>query len=52
MSPHETFFCITTGWLNYPFEAIGFWTFLERHIERVTGAKPRDDDLAWAKKTG
>lgn len=50
VAPHETYFCITTGWLNYPFEYIGFWTFLERQIERLTGVKPRSDDLAWAKK--
>ncbi|CAD5118228.1 DgyrCDS6950 [Dimorphilus gyrociliatus] len=51
VAPHETYFCITTGWLNYPFEYIGFWTFLENQIEKFTGAKPRSDDLAWAKKT-
>jgi ubiquitin-conjugating enzyme E2 variant len=51
VAPHETYFCITTGWLNYPFEYIGFWTALENIIEKTTGNKPRADDLAWAKKS-
>nr|XP_011429163.1 plasmanylethanolamine desaturase [Crassostrea gigas] len=50
VAPHETYFCITTGWLNYPLEKIGFWTFLEDVIERTTGNKPRDDDFKWAQK--
>nr|XP_039255619.1 plasmanylethanolamine desaturase-like [Styela clava] len=49
VSPHETYFCITTGWLNYPLEKIGFWTTLEYLIEKCTGYKPRDDDMKWAK---
>lgn len=48
VAPHETYFCITTGWLNYPLEKFGFWTGLERMIECVTGIKPRVDDLQWA----
>ncbi|ESO85070.1 hypothetical protein LOTGIDRAFT_221531 [Lottia gigantea] len=51
VSPHETYFCITTGWLNYPLEAIRFWPVLENVIEKYTGCKPRDDDLKWAKKS-
>jgi len=51
VAPHETYFCITTGWLNYPFDLIGFFPFLELCIEKVTGNKPRADDLAWAKKS-
>ncbi|KAK3085727.1 hypothetical protein FSP39_007866 [Pinctada imbricata] len=51
VAPHETYFCITTGWLNYPLEKIKFWTTLEAMIESATGYKPRSDDLKWAQKT-
>ncbi|XP_018010972.1 plasmanylethanolamine desaturase [Hyalella azteca] len=50
VAPHETYFCITTGWLNYPLEKLGFWGALEQIIEFVTGCKPRADDLKWAQK--
>ncbi|XP_007423108.2 transmembrane protein 189 [Python bivittatus] len=50
VSPHETYFCITTGWLNYPLEKIRFWRFLENIIEGLTGEKPRADDMKWAQK--
>lgn len=50
VAPHETYFCITTGWCNYPLETIGFWAKLEWLIERVTGYKPRTDDMMWASK--
>lgn len=50
VAPHETYFCITTGWLNYPMEVVQFWPALEWIIERLTGCKPRVDDLKWANK--
>ena len=50
VAPHETYFCITTGWCNYPFERLGVWTGLETLIFWITKIKPRQDDLAWAKK--
>ena len=51
VAPHDTYFCITTGWLNFPLEKLQFWTGLEYLIEVVSGHKPRVDDLAWAKRT-
>ncbi|KAK4003685.1 plasmanylethanolamine desaturase-like isoform X3 [Daphnia magna] len=50
VSPHETFFCITTGWLNRPLEIVKFWKILEYLIESATGQKPRADDFKWAEK--
>jgi hypothetical protein len=51
VTPHETYYCITTGWLNYPLEKIKFWSQMELFIEKLTGAKPRTDDFKWASKT-
>ncbi|ENN75912.1 hypothetical protein YQE_07554, partial [Dendroctonus ponderosae] len=50
VAPHETYFCITTGWLNWPMEKLRFWSALEYLIELTTGYKPRADDLKWAEK--
>ncbi|XP_077289090.1 plasmanylethanolamine desaturase Kua [Arctopsyche grandis] len=51
VAPHETYFCITTGWLNWPLEKLCFWPTLEAAIEYCTGCKPRADDMKWAQKT-
>jgi len=48
VSPHETHFCITTGWLNPFLEKISFWRRLESLIESNTSYKARSDDLHWA----
>uniref|UniRef100_A0A1B6D822 Lipid desaturase domain-containing protein n=1 Tax=Clastoptera arizonana TaxID=38151 RepID=A0A1B6D822_9HEMI len=50
VAPHETYYCITTGWLNYPLELICFWSNLEKIITATTGFRPRDDDFKWAQK--
>lgn len=50
VAPHETYFCITTGWLNWPLEKLHFWSALEMIIETTTGYKPRADDMKWAQK--
>jgi hypothetical protein len=35
--------------IDSPFDR--FWSTLEMIIESVTGHKPREDDLKWARKT-
>ena len=44
-SPFETYYCITTGWLNKPLSKIDFWRRLERIITKLTGYLPREDDI-------
>lgn len=51
VTPHDTYFCITTGWLNYPLEKIKFWVHLEEIIYQLMGVRPRTDDMKWAAKT-
>ncbi|KAL1124165.1 hypothetical protein AAG570_001935 [Ranatra chinensis] len=50
VAPHDTYYCITTGWLNYPLECISFWPALETIVTACTGSKPRQDDANWARK--
>lgn len=45
-APYAHHYCITTGWMNRPLEALGFFRALERAITWVTGVRPRNDDLA------
>jgi len=51
VAPHATYYCITTGWLNWPLEKIHFWTSAEWMITKLTGAIPRSDDMKWSQKT-
>ncbi|XP_055295727.1 plasmanylethanolamine desaturase isoform X2 [Sitodiplosis mosellana] len=51
VAPHETYFCITTGWLNWPLEKLRFWSGMENIIEYLFGCRPRADDFKWAQKS-
>lgn len=42
--PFATSYCIATGWLNGPLEAVAFFPRLERLITAVSGLRPREDD--------
>jgi ubiquitin-conjugating enzyme E2 variant len=44
-APFDKYYCITTGWLNWPLYKLGFFKGLERLITATTGAIPRRDDI-------
>jgi hypothetical protein len=37
-APYDRYYCITTGWLNPLLFRLGYFAFLERSLERLTGA--------------
>ena len=45
-APHAMNYCITTGWCNRMLTAVGFFPALESGISRLTGLRPRGEDLA------
>lgn len=45
-NPYDRYYCITVGWLNPLLTRIGFFRGLERCVTKMTGALPRQEDLA------
>jgi len=50
--PYDAHYCITTGWCNRPCDAFGVFRRLETAIERLTGARPRQDDRRYEARYG
>ena len=44
--PHDSYYCITVGWMNGPLEFVRFFRVLERVITAITGVEPREEDAA------
>jgi len=44
-APFDKYYCITTGWLNWPLTKLGFFKGLERLVTATTGIIPRKDDI-------
>ncbi len=43
--PFNTYYCITTGWMNWILYKIQFFPTMEKIITKMTGAIPRKDDI-------
>lgn len=46
-APYATNYCITTGWCNRALTALNFFPAFEWVISRLTGLKPRSEDLEY-----
>ena len=44
-APFDRYYCITTGWLNWPLYKLGFFRHLERIVTATFGLIPRKDDI-------
>jgi ubiquitin-conjugating enzyme E2 variant len=44
-APFDTYYSITTGWLNWPLAKIGFYRHAERLVTALFGLIPRKDDI-------
>ncbi len=44
-APFDTYYSITTGWLNWPLAKLGFYRHAERFWTALTGLVPRKDDI-------
>jgi ubiquitin-conjugating enzyme E2 variant len=42
--PYETYYCITSGWLNEPLHRIRFWSRAEATVEKIFGVSAYRDD--------
>jgi plasmanylethanolamine desaturase len=45
LAPHDRHYCITTGWLNRPLQALRFFQTLETCITWLTGAQPQREEV-------
>lgn len=49
---HDTRYAVVNGWSNMICDRIGFWRALERLIQTLTSAQPRQDDRDWMTRFG
>lgn len=47
-APYDRYYCITTGWLNWPLHRLGFFRTMERAVTATLGWIPREDDIGLA----
>jgi hypothetical protein len=44
-APHDTYYCITVGWLNEPLRRLRFFSGLDHLVQRLTAVRPRQDEI-------
>jgi ubiquitin-conjugating enzyme E2 variant len=51
VSPYAVNYCIATGWCNRLLTRVDFFRALERAVTRLTGQRPRADDVRFAHRS-